>query len=58
MVLKKKTKAVAVCNGCGHPIPVRVCPNGDIQPFGSHGHHNQDCAGEGYRVLAGNTPDG
>jgi hypothetical protein len=43
-----KKKAVAVCDGCGELVPVRVWPDESIHPIGS----DEGCCGEtDYRIL-------
>lgn len=45
---KEKTKAVAICEGCGEVVPVRVWPDESIHPIGS----GESCCGESeYNVL-------
>ncbi|ADJ15559.1 hypothetical protein [Halalkalicoccus jeotgali] len=44
----EKTKAVAVCDGCGELAPVRVWPDGTIHPIGSE---DGCCEEADYRIL-------
>lgn len=46
---QEKEKAVAVCDGCGEIIPVRVWSDGHIHPIGED--EGQCCEGAEYRVL-------
>lgn len=48
MAERKKTKAVAVCDGCGEVVPVRVWPDESVHPIGSEGGC---CADADYRIL-------
>lgn len=43
----EKTKAVAVCDGCGEVVPVRVWPDESIHPIGSE----ECCADSEYHIL-------
>lgn len=43
-----KTKAVAVCEGCGHPRPVRVRSDGSIHQIGGE---SRCCTERSYRVV-------
>lgn len=45
----EKTKAVAVCDGCGEVVPVRVWSDGTIHPIGES--DNRCCEEADYRVL-------
>lgn len=51
---EEKTKAVAVCDGCGQPVPIRVWPDGSVHRLGEH---DRCCDGKTYRVLEVDTPD-
>ncbi|WP_340605247.1 hypothetical protein [Halalkalicoccus tibetensis] len=50
-----KEKAVAVCDGCGQLMPVRVRESGAIHPIGNE---EQCCATNSYRVLEADTQPG
>jgi hypothetical protein len=49
----EKERAVAVCENCGQPIPVRIWPDETIHPIGGR---NRCCAEESYRVVEDETP--
>lgn len=53
----EKTKAVAVCDGCGEVTPVRVWSDGTIHPIGES--DSRCCEKAEYRVLErGEETDG
>lgn len=53
---EEKTKAVAVCDGCGEVVPVRVWSDGTIHPIGED--ESGCCREAEYRVLErGETTD-
>lgn len=50
---RTKEKAVAVCENCGQPTPVRVWPDETIHPIGTR---DQCCAETSYQVVEDETP--